>query len=322
MKCLLVLTVLALPVTPAHAKKDAHFQSYGGYATTQLVVVRGRVARGKPIPDKPWRGTVRKVLATARAFAGRDLEHARLRVVHGGTSVTARSDDEGFFEARLSGTFTLGKQRFAVLLDEPRYVAPPLSLELEVVDGTRGVLVVSDIDDTLIATGVTDGKLDLVARIASSDARDIQPLDGAAEALQAFAAEGVPIVYLSASPVEIGPRLMQFIALRGFPPGALFLRHYESDGIGDPAKYKRGRFAQLLADFPGRKLVVFGDNGEKDIEIFRALAASTGRVETAYVRRTLPRPAPEGIVLFDAWPEVVAHARRAGTLRIGPPPAP
>lgn len=322
MKWLPVLVLLALPVTPAHATKDAHIQSYGGYATTQLAVIRGRVARGQPIPDKPQRGTARKVLATARAFAGRDLEHARLRVVHGDTSVTARADDEGFFEARLSGDFPPGKQRFDVLLDEPRYRARPLALELDVVDGTRGVVVVSDIDDTIIATGVTGGKLDLVARIASSDARDILPLDGAAEALSAFAAEGVPIVYLTASPVEIGPRLVQFLALRGFPPGAIFLRHYETHGIGDPTAYKRKRFLQILADFPGRKLVLFGDNGEKDIHIFRALAASTGRVETAYVRRTLPRPAPEGIVLFDAWPEVVAHARRAGTLRIGPPPTP
>lgn len=309
-----VLTITALSEPRAHARKAAHFQSYGGYATTELVVVRGRVARGAPLADKPERGTARKVLATARAFAGRDVEHARVRVVGGGTSTVTRADDDGFFEARLSGKFTAGKQRFEVLLDEPRYTAPSLLIELDVVDGTRGVVVVSDIDDTLVATGVTGSKLDLVARIASSDARDIRPFDGAADALRAFAAEGVPIVYLSASPVEIAPRLMRFLELRGFPAGALFLRHYEEHGIGDPTTYKRGRFAQVLADFPGRKLVVFGDNGEKDVAIFQALAADTGRVATAYVRRTLPRAAPDGVVLFDAWPEVVAHARRTGTL--------
>lgn len=311
---LLTLLVLASAPRVALAKKEAHLQSYGGYATTQLVVIRGRVVRGKPIADKPERGTWRKVLATTRAFAGRDVEHARLRVVHGGVAATAKADDEGFFEARLTGEFPAGPQRFEVLLDEPRYEAPPLSLELEVVDGTRGVVVVTDLDDTLVATGVTGSKLDLVARIASSDARDMQAFAGAAEALAAFAAEGVPIVYLTASPVEIAPRLMQFFALRRFPPGALFVRHYETHGIGDPTRYKRARLAQVLADFPGRKLVLFGDNGEKDVDIFRALAAETGRVQTAYVRRTLPRPAPEGVVLFDQWPEVVAHARGAGIL--------
>jgi phosphatidate phosphatase APP1 len=309
----LALLLVAAAATPALAKKDAHLQSYGGYATTEVAVIRGRAARGKPIADKP-RGDARKVLATARAFLGRDIEHARLRVEHGALSAAVRADDEGFFEARLAGKLAAGRQRFVVLLDEPRYSAAPLVVDLEVVDGTRGVVVVSDIDDTIIDTGVTGGKLDLIARIAASDARDIVPLAGAAEALRAFAAEGVPIVYLTASPVDIGPRLVQFLELAGFPAGAIFLRHYGTHGVGNPTRYKRARFDQVLRDFPGRRLVLFGDNGEKDVDIFRALAAATGRVQAAYVRRTLPRPAPEGIVLFDEWAEVVEHARRTGTL--------
>lgn len=309
-----LLAVLTVAAAPAEAKKPAHLQSHGGYATTELVVIRGRVARGAASADAPGRSRSRKVWATARAFAGRDVEHARVRVEGGGVATTVRADDDGFFEARLTGRFDAGRQRFELRLDDRKYAAPPLALELEVVDGRRGVVVVSDLDDTLIATGVTGSKAGLVARIAASDAHDIRPIGGAAEALAAFAAEGVPIVYLTASPVELAPRLTRFLELRGFPPGALFLRHYEDDGIGDPTRYKRARFATILADFPGRELVLFGDNGEKDVEIFRALAASTGRVRTAYVRRTLPHPAPEGVVLFDGWPEVVAHARQVGTL--------
>ncbi len=316
----LVFVLVALAAEPADAgPKAAYLVSFGGYATTEQAVVRGRVARGRPVADKPWRGKLRKAWATARAFLGRDVEHARLRIVSGERAAELRADGEGFFEARLPGPFAAGRRRFEVVLEQPGYRADALSLELEVVDAASGFVAVTDIDDTIIATGVTGSKIDLVTRIAASDARDIVALEGAAEALAAFAAEGVPIVYLSASPVELAPRLTAFLALRRFPAGALFLRHYEDDGIGDPAAYKRRGFETVLRDFPRRKLVLFGDNGERDPEIFARLAGDTGRVEVGFVRRTVPaadgEPRYQGMQLFGSWGEVVALATARGILR-------
>jgi phosphatidate phosphatase APP1 len=314
-----VLLVLMALEGVAAAARDAYLMSYGGYATTEVAVIRGRVGRGKPAVEKPGRGGAAKVWATTRTFFGRDVEHARLRIVAGPLAAPVVADDDGFFEARLRGPFPAGRRRFDLLLDQPGWRAAPLSLELDVVDATSGYVVVTDIDDTIIETGVTGGKARMIARVASSDAHDIRAFDGAAEALATFAASGVPVVYLSASPVELGPRLMRFLALRGFPPGALFLRHYEDDGFGDPTRYKRARFEKVLADFPGRQLILFGDNGEKDPEIFATLAKDTGRVAIGYVRATLAAAAAEsrydGIQLFAAWPEVVAHARGAGLLK-------
>ena len=145
--------------------------------------------------------------------------------------------------------------------------------------------MVTDIDDTLIDTGSPAAAPD-DRKIAKQDARDIRAFPGASEALSTFAAAGIPVVYLTASPVELAPRIGQFLELRGFPGGALFLRYYPHEGTGDPTAYKRARVARVLADFPGRKLVMFGDNGEKDPEIFGDLARETGRVKAVF-RRTL-----------------------------------
>jgi phosphatidate phosphatase APP1 len=79
----------------------------------------------------------------------------------------------------------------------------------------------------------------------------------------------------------------------------------------------------VLADFPGRKVILFGDNGEKDPEIFTALGLETGRVAFGYIRRTLPvRDGEErykGMLVFAAWTEVVPHARANGMLRATSP---
>ena len=314
----LLLVALAPGGAEADAARAAYLMSYGGYATTEVAVIRGRVGRGSPVVERPGRGTAGKVWATTRTFFGRDVEHARLRIIAGPLAAPVVSDDDGFFEARLRGPFEPGKRRFELVLDQKGWQADPLVLELDVVDPTAGYVIVTDIDDTIIETGVTGGKARMIARIAASDAGDIRAYDGAAAALSAFAARGVPVVYLSASPVELGPRLMRFLAARGFPAGAIFLRHYEDDGIGDPTRYKRARVDRLLADFHGRKLILFGDNGEKDPEIFSALARDTGRVAIGYVRATLKASGAEaryeGIQVFGAWPEVVAHARASGFL--------
>ena len=319
MRLAIVACVLAASVPAAAKPKDAYFMSYGGYATTEQAVIRGRVGRGQPVPDKPSRGKFRKQLATARVFFGRDVEHPRLIVAAGGKQTALVGDDEGFFEARVPGPFPPGRQRFEVRLDEPKYAAAPLVLELDVVDGRAGWVIVTDIDDTLIETGVTGSKGAMIEKVLASDARDIKAYPGASEALGAFAASGVPIVYLSASPIELGPRLMQFLALRGFPPGMLFLRYYPDEGVGDPTGYKDARFQKVMGDFPGRKLILFGDNGEKDPEIFTKLGKDTGRVGAIYIRRTLPVTPGEkrydGTQIFGAWAEIVPHARSKGILR-------
>ena len=311
--------VLLLLLTGVAEARDAYIVSYGGYATTDVAMIRGRVGRGKPVVVRPGAGKASKVWATTRTFFGRDVEHARLRIVAGDLAAPVVADDDGFFEARLRGPFTAGRRRFDLLLDQRGWLAEPLAVELDVVDGGTGYVVVTDIDDTIIETGVTGGKTRMIARIAASDAGDIVAFEGAAEALSVFAAQGIPVVYLSASPVELAPRLTQFLAMRGFPPGPIILRHYEDDGFGDPTRYKRARFEKVMADFPGRKLILFGDNGEKDPEIFSLMSKETGRVAIGYVRATLKAGAGEAryadTQVFAAWPEVVVHAREAGYLK-------
>ena len=62
---------------------EAHF-SHTWYATTEVAVIRGRVGGGSRWPtSRPVGGA--RVIATARTFAGRDIEEPRLRIAGGGS---------------------------------------------------------------------------------------------------------------------------------------------------------------------------------------------------------------------------------------------
>jgi len=320
---LALLVITATAGAPAAWAKRAHIVPLGGHGTTAGgVVLRGRALAGKPSSGAKGRGRLRKTLSTAHAFLRNDLEHVEVVVADAasGQEWKFSTDGEGFFDATVPGPLPAGARRYRVTLGAGKWKADPVELEVPVVDAAAaGLVVVCDIDDTIVETGVADGKTGMVLRVAASSADDMRPYPAAAATLAAFAEAGAPIVYVSAGPVELAPRTTAFLGARGFPSGALFLRHYEDDGIGDPTAYKRKHIDRVLADYPARKLVLVGDNGEHDPDLFAAVAKDTGRVAAAYVRATLPvkagDPRYDGLTVFSAWTDVARHAGKAKLLR-------
>lgn len=133
-----------------------------------------------------------------------------------------------------------------------------------------GPIFVSDIDDTLRPTTLTD----VVAGTTQA------PIAGAKELLQGVAAKGVPIIYLSAGPQRIGTLNDDF--LRQMPEGVLLARQ-NMDVMGfsprnvDQAKsqgdYKAQRLADLRANFPNAKIFGLGDDKYGDANAYTAVQA-------------------------------------------------
>jgi phosphatidate phosphatase APP1 len=318
----LVGTWLLLGAPTAEARvRDAHVIALGGHGTTDAVVLRGRAHSGKPSSGAKGGGRLRKLASTAHAFVRNDLEHVRIEAVHlqSGRSHHFTTDGEGFFEGKVQGPLPAGAATFRLRVADPRYRSPSIDVTVSIVHASEpGLLVICDIDDTIADTGVTGGKLSLVQRVATSNADDMRAFPGAAATLTAFAQAGAPVIYLSAGPVELAPRTAEFLRRRGFPEGPLFLRRYADDGIGSPLAFKRAHVARLVGDYPARRLVLFGDNGEADVTLFRELVEA-GRVAAAFVRSTLATspddPHLHGLYPFSTWPQVARQAGRLGLIR-------
>jgi phosphatidate phosphatase APP1 len=145
--------------------------------------------------------------------------------------------------------------------------------------------VVSDVDDTVIQTGLAEG-LTALRRTLFRDAHSRRAIPGMASLYRGLAkAAGsappsggispVPFFYVSTGAWSFYEMLTQFLQLRGFPRGPLFLtdwgptdRYLTRSG----AEHKRTAIRRLLAAYPSVPFLFVGDTGQADPEIYEQLA--------------------------------------------------
>ena len=75
--------------------------------------------------------------------------------------------------------------------------------------------------------------------------------------------------------------------------------------FADPEKYKRAVIEPLLKRFPNRRFILIGDSGERDPEIYAALARNYPRqIERIVIRDVTgePRTAPRYEKIFRGLP--------------------
>jgi len=141
--------------------------------------------------------------------------------------------------------------------------------------GDKGTTVISDVDDTIKLTQVGDRK----ATLRHTFLEPFEPVPGMAEVYRAWAKRcDAQFCYVSASPWQLFTPLAEFVRSNGFPTGVFYLKKFRwkdesfSSLFESPEKYKPAIIGPLLKEFPDRKFVLVGDSGERDPEIYAALA--------------------------------------------------
>ncbi|KAI1317526.1 hypothetical protein EDD11_008333 [Mortierella claussenii] len=136
----------------------------------------------------------------------------------------------------------------------------------------EGISVISDIDDTIKETNISAG-----ARIILRNTflKDMQDVPGMADVYKQWWKHGAAIHYVSNSPWQLIPSLLDFFHSYKFPPGSAHLRLH--DGVlksyfATPGEHKRKTIREILTDFPDRKFILIGDSGEIDMEIYAEMA--------------------------------------------------
>ena len=137
-----------------------------------------------------------------------------------------------------------------------------------------GLSVISDVDDTIKVSHVRDRQ----ALLRKTFYEPFQAVPGMAAVYRAWAEEGASFHYVSASPWQLYEPITEFTAASGFPAGSWHMKQFRvKDGsflalFDSPENYKPGVIEPMLRQFPRRRFILVGDSGERDPEIYGALA--------------------------------------------------
>jgi phosphatidate phosphatase APP1 len=174
----------------------------------------------------------------------------------------------------------------------------------------EGIIVVSDIDDTIKITNI-ENKVKMVKNGLTSSAA----FAGMSELYGIMGFSGIKpteYFYLSASPNLLEKNISLLISENKFPLGTIFLRNIISES--DIPSYKQERLNAILAS-SNAKLFLFGDDTEKDPETFLEFQAKNpDRIAEIYIRRNTQRQLPKGVVPFFTAFEVALREFKLGRM--------
>jgi phosphatidate phosphatase APP1 len=302
---------------------------YLGYGTAQKILLGGRVLEDEGFQpagpsDRIWRNLVNMY----RRFESDEVPGARVRARFQEIETEAITDDEGYFQITLEPRRLLDATPWQTVELE---LLEPQSINRKPVRATAQVLVpaesarigvISDIDDTVISSNVTD-KLKMVLTAILSNARTRKPFEGVAgfyNALRngATGADDNPIFYVSNSAWNLYPVLVEFLTLQKIPLGPLLLRDFGEHvlfGRKDHDEHKLSNIRMILESFPHLPFVLIGDSGERDPEIYRDVVKQfPDRIRAIYIRSIDQRPSR--LAAIDKLSGEIRHTR--GQLVLAP----
>lgn len=276
---------------------------YRGYGTATRAFLTGRVLEDEGARSTATDSRWRNLINALKRLESDAIPNAMVRVRFAGAEQDVVSDDEGYFSAWLAPTAAMPSANLWHIAEaelmQSRYSHPRVirgSGEIMVPPPSAEFAVISDMDDTVIQTGATN--LVRMARATLFEsARTRLPFPGVAafyRALQSGAQGSAlnPIFYVSSSPWNLYDLLTEFMQLQEIPAGPLMLRDWDFT-LQRPkhGPHKLGAIAQIMDLYPGLPVILIGDSGQEDPEIYsEVIARYPKRILAAYIRNVTPNP--------------------------------
>jgi phosphatidate phosphatase APP1 len=296
-----LLHLLARPVRATGRQGPVVVQPYRGYGSCKEIFLIGRVFR-QPVLEIRREGIARDLVDLLRRFLRWGLAEAALVVRFYGTEQRISTDRDGYFRVHIrpDRSPSAGQlwHRIELELVEPAQVMAEGELFIPPQDCRY--VVISDIDDTVVQTGVAN-KLIMLWRLFMLGARSRAAFPGMAALLRALhdgrtGHEVNPMLYVSRAPWGIYEVLDEFFRLHRIPVGPiLFLREWGLT-LQNPLPrrapdHKLELIRHMLALYRDLPVVLIGDSGQRDPEVYAQIVHEhPGRVLAIYVRNVSRDP--------------------------------
>jgi phosphatidate phosphatase APP1 len=296
---------------------------YLGYGTAYGFSLRGRVLEdeGLSVQEREASGW-ENLISLYKRLESDQVPGARVLARYGEIEREAVTDSGGYFSIDLRLPQALDSAGWhtveLILLD-------PAPQDDGTASATASVLippasarfgVISDIDDTVLWTNVTN-KLNMLLMLARSNAHTRKPFKGVAAFYRALH-EGAsgdecnPFFYVSSSPWHLFEPLLDFLRMQDIPIGPLMLKELglrKLFGHERHSSHKLENIERIVRMYPQLQFVLIGDSGEQDPEIYAEVVRRYPKaVRVIYIRNVNPDPSR-----VEAIDRLIAEVRATGT---------
>lgn len=280
--------------------------TYRGWYDDGVVRLTARAVE-KPVfsAGETEMGTGASLKANLRRFWVLGIADVTVKVTIGSHSEEATSDELGFLDIRIPMQLAPGWHVIDIDPVADGVSVPHTTGRVFVPDPAGGLAVVSDIDDTVLKTGLTQSWTVPLARSLLYDVTDRTPVPGMSAFYEAITRgpEGTsqtPFFYVSTGTWNYYDYLVAFLNLHRFPRGPLFLTDWSPSSerlMRDGREHKRQTIRALFKANPDLDFLLIGDVGQGDPETYELMAREhPGRVKAiflVYVGSHLPERSEE-----------------------------
>ncbi|EAQ28601.1 hypothetical protein NAP1_13418 [Erythrobacter sp. NAP1] len=312
-----------MPIGPLSRRAPVRVQPFFGYRNASRLTINARAIRSRE-PEFENRSFWRDFSTMVRQYMSHEVPGLPVELEYSygdapSVTHTAVTGPEGFarFDLELPAPFIPPKRtrwekatlRWGEGEEASAYILTP---------GSETQLgIISDIDDTILETGITGnfrkiarnwkrvmaqmpsqrvivpGASAFYAAIGGNPAGAREP----AKAIDELAPEARvrPVFYVSSSPWNLFSYLVTFKRERGLPLGPVMLRDWgfnrKTLGKEGHGSHKRDAIERILATFPNLKFALIGDDTQKDLSAFGSIVkAHPGRIAAVFIRSVAGEP--------------------------------
>ena len=292
-----ILGLVVRPVRQAQGRGGIVLEPYRGYGSRTEVFVIGRVFRQSRSPhlasNQHFLSQLRDI---GRRLGRRAIAGATLTAHFCGAEERVTTDQDGYFRVHLHPQSEPSPHdlwhTMDLILEQPERIEA--RGQVFIPPESSRYVVISDIDDTIMHTGVAN-KLGMLWRLFVEDAQSRVAFPGVAALYRALhtgvsGREANPILYVSRAPWGLYSILDEFFDLHGIPVGpVLFLREWgvswKSPLPRKAEDHKQDLIRNMLGLYRDLPFILIGDSGQHDPEVYRQIVEEhPGRVLAVYIR--------------------------------------
>ncbi len=323
---------------------------YRSYGTFSHLYIKGRVLDNEPLKIIKDQSIYRTLKNTWKQFDSFEIPDAEVELeIPEKVKLRGRTGPEGYFlfdknlkvnlaeNSNEQGWVNYEIHYKSEIEERTKLISDPSKGEFLIPQSDAEFGVISDIDDTIMQTGVTSFlKWRLLKNSLLTNAYKRIPLKDAPDLYQKLhkgktGKNKNPMFYLSNSPWNMYEYLKLFLDHNRFPKGPILLRDFRTpfESTIKPEKpHKQKEIINILKTYPDLNFILIGDSGEHDASIYTEIAAQySNRILAIYLRSVKHKKQMEKVRSliddFDSVPvlliensiEAERHARENGFIK-------